>query len=118
MSYTRALRSSAQLVLLVLVVATLSQLTIGTKEASASSDWPAPLALESTEIPEQHEDKDPEANLPYLFAVFIITWAVFFAYVFIMSRRQRQMQGEIDALKRALSEESGETFEARRNPQS
>ena len=50
---------------------------------------------------------DPEANLPFLFAVFIITWAAFFVYVFYMSRRQREMQSEIDALKRALKEREG-----------
>lgn len=43
-----------------------------------------------------------DAELPWLFAVYTITWAAFFAYVFIMSRRQREMQREIDALKRAL----------------
>ena len=43
-----------------------------------------------------------EAELPWLFAVYAITWAAFFAYVFIMSRRQREMQREIDTLKRAL----------------
>ena len=46
----------------------------------------------------------PEANLPFLFAVYIITWAAFFAYAFYVSRRQREMQGEIDALKRALED--------------
>ena len=43
-----------------------------------------------------------EAELPWLFAVYAITWAAFFGYVFIMSRRQREMQREIDTLKRAL----------------
>jgi CcmD family protein len=47
---------------------------------------------------------EPEANLPYLFAVYIITWLAFFGYVFFMSRRQRDMQREIDELKRAISE--------------
>ena len=47
---------------------------------------------------------DPEANLPFLFAVFIITWAAFFVYVFYVSRKQREMQAEIEALKRALEE--------------
>jgi len=46
----------------------------------------------------------PEANLPFLFAVYIITWAAFFAYAFYVSRRQREMQGEIEALKRALED--------------
>ena len=45
-----------------------------------------------------------EAELPWLFAVYIITWAAFFGYVFVMSRRQREMRAEIQALKRALAE--------------
>ena len=43
-----------------------------------------------------------EAELPWLFAVYAITWAAFFGYVFVMSRRQREMQREIETLKRAL----------------
>lgn len=43
-----------------------------------------------------------EAELPWLFAVYAITWAAFFGYVFIMSRRQHEMQREIDTLRRAL----------------
>ena len=43
-----------------------------------------------------------ESELPWLFAVYAITWAAFFGYVFVMSRRQREMQREIDTLKRAL----------------
>ena len=48
--------------------------------------------------------RPPEANLPFLFAVYIITWAAFFAYAFYVSRRQREMQREIEALKRALQD--------------
>jgi CcmD family protein len=60
-------------------------------------------------LPEQHEGvpSDPEANLPFLFAVYIVTWAAFFAYVFFMGRRQREMQSDIEALKRALTEKEG-----------
>ena len=50
----------------------------------------------------QASDSDPEANLPFLFAVYILTWAGFFGYAFYMSRRQRDMRREIDALKRML----------------
>ena len=60
----------------------------------------APSVAVSAEIPAQQQRG--EAELPWLFAVYAITWAAFFAYVFIMSRRQREMQREIDALKRAL----------------
>lgn len=55
--------------------------------------------------PEPGDDPDP--NLGYLFGVYIVTWAGFFGYAFIMSRRQREMQGEIAAL-RAIIEEKRE----------
>jgi CcmD family protein len=35
----------------------------------------------------------------------MITWGAFFAYIYYVSRRQREMQGEIDALKRALDQQ-------------
>ena len=52
----------------------------------------------------QASDSDPEANLPFLFAVYILTWAGFFGYAFYMSRRQRDMRRDIDALRQALRE--------------
>ena len=52
-------------------------------------------------MPQQSDEMDGESELPWLFAVFAITWAAFFAYVFVMSRRQREMQREIDHLKRS-----------------
>ena len=57
------------------------------------------------------QGRDPEANLPFLFAVFIITWAAFFVYVFYVSRKQREMQREIEALKRALEERDRQASE-------
>ena len=59
-----------------------------------------PVSTLSAEVPAQQQRG--EAELPWLFAVYAITWAAFFGYVFVMSRRQREMQREIDALKRAL----------------
>ena len=50
----------------------------------------------------QASGSDPEANLPFLFAVYILTWAGFFGYAFYMSRRQRDMRRDIDALRQAL----------------
>ncbi len=64
----------------------------------------APPAQAQTSDSPAAQDAEPEANLPYLFAVYIITWLAFFGYVFYMSRRQREMQREIDDLKRALEE--------------
>ena len=50
-------------------------------------------------------DADPGPNLGYLFAVFMVTWAAFFVYVFMTSRRHRAMRAEIEALRVALTEE-------------
>ena len=45
----------------------------------------------------------PSENLPYLYAVYAVTWAVFFVYVFFVSRRQREMEKEIQQLRRTLT---------------
>lgn len=44
----------------------------------------------------------PSSNLPYLFAAFAVSWAVFFVYVFFMTRRQQEMRNEIRELRRTL----------------
>ena len=51
-------------------------------------------------------DADPGPNLDYLFAVYTVTWAAFFVYVFMMSRRQRAMRDEIEALRAAVVKSS------------
>jgi CcmD family protein len=48
--------------------------------------------------------RDPEANLPYLFAVYAITWVVFFAYLYYLSQRQQNLRRELEELREALSE--------------
>ena len=48
----------------------------------------------------------PSENLPYLFAVYSVTWVLFFAYVFYVSRRQRELEREIRELRSAI--QSGE----------
>lgn len=57
------------------------------------------------------EGGGPEANLPFLFAVYIITWAAFFAYVFYVSRRQRELRNEIRDLRRALEDRDSRNSE-------
>ena len=42
--------------------------------------------------------------MPWLFAVYIVTWAACFGYAFVLSRRQREMRSEVDALLQVLSE--------------
>ena len=51
----------------------------------------------------------PSSNLPYLFAAFAVSWAVFFLYAFFVTRRQQELQSEIRELQRVL--ELTETLE-------
>lgn len=53
-----------------------------------------PIALLQIEL--------PSSNLPWLFAAFAVTWAVFFLYVFFVNRRQQEMQIQIKELRQAL----------------
>ena len=46
----------------------------------------------------------PSSHLPFLFAAFAVSWVVFFAYAFFVSRRQHEMQKEIRELRRALEQ--------------
>ena len=41
-------------------------------------------------------------NLVYLFAAYAVFWLATFAFVFSMSRRQKHLQREIEALRKAL----------------
>jgi len=41
-----------------------------------------------------------------LFAVFAVTWVVFFAYAFFISRRRQEVQREIQDLRQALEEDA------------
>jgi CcmD family protein len=92
------LRASTVIVLVALA------LTVSTLLTTVGAFDGQPQTAPST-IPEPSEHaNDPEANLPFLFAVYMITWGAFFAYIYYVSRRQREMQGEIDALKRALDQ--------------
>ena len=74
----------------------------GAYAVAAPSDGAGAIAA-ADEPPAQQQMRG-EAELPWLFAVYAITWAAFFGYVFVMSRRQREMRAEIAALKRALAE--------------
>ena len=85
---------AAALLVLLMTLATSAQ-------AEEAQPFQAPAGQEAQE---SGQNADPEANLPYLFAVYIITWLAFFGYVFYMSRRQREMQREIDELKRTISD--------------
>lgn len=47
----------------------------------------------------------PLASLAYLFAVFAVSWAAFFVYVFFVTRRQEEMRRQIRELRQALEEQ-------------
>jgi CcmD family protein len=44
-----------------------------------------------------------ETNLGYLFAVFGISWVGFFAYIWYLSQRQRDLRREVARLQQAIS---------------
>jgi len=47
----------------------------------------------------------PQANLPFLFAAFAVTWIAFFAYAFFVSRRQQELRKEIAELRGTLDQQ-------------
>ena len=49
----------------------------------------------------------PAHNIPYLFAAFAITWAVFFIYVFFTSRRQDELEQEMESLREEMRRRDG-----------
>lgn len=49
-----------------------------------------------------------ETNLSFLFAVFAVTWAGFFAYIFFISRKQRELQREVARLQATMNRSTGE----------
>ena len=81
-----------------------SMLWTGFAFASEGDDGTLPAQSGVSAQQQEDDGSDPEANLPFLFAVYMITWAGYFAYAFLMSRRQREMQRELDALKAAIAE--------------
>ena len=58
----------------------------------------------SGQAAEVTEDRGPEANLPYLFAAYTLTWMGFFAYLYYVSQRQRSLRREVEMLREALEE--------------
>jgi len=58
------------------------------------------------------ESSDPEAFLPFLFAVYTITWVGFFAYLYFLSSKQRALTREVEELRKALAERGGQSGSA------
>jgi CcmD family protein len=96
---------SPRLFIVVLVFTIMSGLLMsGDAYALDSGRGSGDLAGPSSPQQQDVDSSAAEANLPYLFAVFIITWAGFFGYVFVMVRRRREMQREIEALRASLAD--------------
>lgn len=65
------------------------------------------LMLTGNVLAAEHGQTAPafdESPLPFLFGVYTITWAAFFAYAFYVNRRQRDLRREIEELRKALEE--------------
>jgi CcmD family protein len=109
MSYTRSPQFAFRAGLGAIAIAAVLLAALALPAAAFASEGSGPVPVE----PGQHfqiEDNtsgEPDANLPYLFAVFIITWGLFFAYVIYMTLKQRRMQAEIEALAAALQDKAG-----------
>jgi CcmD family protein len=43
-------------------------------------------------------------NSGYLLAAYSVIWAVVFCFVFVLSRRQRRLQRELDYLRKKMEE--------------
>lgn len=56
----------------------------------------------------ERESGKLETNLSYLFAVFAVTWAGFFAYIFYISRKQRELQKEVARLQGSIRSRTDE----------
>ena len=52
---------------------------------------------------------DPEANLPYLFAAYTITWIAFFIYLHYLSQKQQGLRREVEDLRQQLSMRDGQS---------
>ena len=108
-----AMRSSLLAIALALAAGVVLVAYSGPAEAAESV--PTETGVQAALPPPQTDgDLEGESELPWLFAVFFITWAAFFGYVFVMSRRQRELRREIDALRRALAHREAEEGKAGR----
>ena len=50
-----------------------------------------------------------ETNLGFLFAVYAVTWLAFFAYIWYVSQRQRDLRREVSRLREMLERRGGES---------
>lgn len=51
------------------------------------------------------QESDPEGNLPFLFAAYAVVFVGLVCYILVLSRRQRELEREVRALRQALEEQ-------------
>ena len=93
--------SRTRMTMFVAMMAVLLLLAIAPAGEAAQAAGEPGATAPSTLAPHYSEEADP--NLGYLFAVYMVTWAGFFGYVFWISRRQRALGREIEYLTKLLS---------------
>jgi len=49
------------------------------------------------------------ANLPFLYAAYTIAWGIFFIYIIILSRKQKQIREELKLLRSLIQDKQIET---------
>lgn len=64
---------------------------------------PAPVFAVTRSIAAQ--ESNPEANLPFLFAAYAVVFLGLAGYILVLSRRQRELEREIKALRQSLEEQ-------------
>ena len=64
---------------------------------------PAPVFAVTRSIVAQ--ESNPEANLPFLFAAYAVVFLGLAGYILVLSRRQRELEREIKALRQSLEEQ-------------
>lgn len=107
-SYTRSPQFASRAALaLALAAVLLAAMILPAITLAAEESEPVPVEQGQHFQIEDNTSGEPDANLPFLFAVFIITWGLFFAYVIYMTLKQRRMQAEIDALSAVLQGKVG-----------
>ena len=89
--------------LVVLIVIAIAVLAFADLEASDDRGWQKG-GQNTIGLPQEGQSGDSEENLTYLFAVYIITWGGFFAYMFMVSRRQKELQRDVMVLKQLVSD--------------
>ena len=77
----------------------LTSVSYDAQAASHQNDQESPLI-----VAQQSEQLKGDSELPWLFAVFFISWASFFAYVLMISKRQKELRKEIKDLQVILGE--------------